>query len=199
MEPDAQRHSYSTTEERRREIASAARVIILEKGFEGLRTREIAARVGINIATLHYHVPSKEALIELVGQSLSEEFYGHYAEIVTSGLSPLAVIQLLIEDFKEVMLSRPELLRLMDAMGQRATIDSKMAALVGDMRRYWLSLFIKALKAGRESGALRASLDPQAAGHMIVGALVSFHYKPAHLLPLFDSVSDEILRSIIAN
>lgn len=177
----------------------AARALILEKGFEGLRTREIAARVGINIATLHYHVPSKEALIELVGETLSQEFYGHYAEIVTSGLSPLAVIRLLIEDFKAVILNKPELLQLMDAMGQRATIDSKMASIVGDMRRFWLGLFIEALKGGRESGELRASLDPQAAGHMIVGALISFHYKPKHLLPIFDSVSDEILRSIIAN
>ncbi|MBI4046729.1 MAG: TetR family transcriptional regulator, partial [Devosia nanyangense] len=43
-----------STEERRRAIAMAARQLIIEKGFEGLRTRDIADRVGINIATLHY-------------------------------------------------------------------------------------------------------------------------------------------------
>jgi AcrR family transcriptional regulator len=199
MEQDTQKHSYVATEERRREIAAAARAIILEKGFEGLRTRDIAARVGINIATLHYHVPSKEALIELVGESLSQEFHGHYAEIVTSDLPPLEVLRMLMKDFKEVMLNKPELLQLMDAMGHRANIDSKMAEIVGSMRRYWLELFVAALEAGRKSGVFRASLDPRAAAHMIVGALYSFQYKPKHLLPLFDSVSDEILRSIIAN
>ena len=51
-----------STEDRRAAIARAARELIVEKGVEGLRTRDIAERVGINIATLHYHVPSKEAL-----------------------------------------------------------------------------------------------------------------------------------------
>ena len=62
------------TDQRRLEIAAAARALIAERGFEGLRTRDIAERVGINIATLHYHVPSKEALVELVAQSLRDEF-----------------------------------------------------------------------------------------------------------------------------
>ena len=53
-------------DDRRDAIARAARSLIVEKGVEGLRTRDIADRVGINIATLHYHVPTKEALIELV-------------------------------------------------------------------------------------------------------------------------------------
>ena len=55
-------------------IAAAARALIAERGFEGLRTRDIADRVGINIATLHYHVPTKEALIELVAQSMRDDF-----------------------------------------------------------------------------------------------------------------------------
>ncbi len=42
------------TDGRRAEIAAAARALIVEKGVEGLRTRDIAERVGINIATLHY-------------------------------------------------------------------------------------------------------------------------------------------------
>ena len=36
---------------------------LAEAGFEGLRTRDVAADAGVNIATLHYYFPSKEALI----------------------------------------------------------------------------------------------------------------------------------------
>jgi AcrR family transcriptional regulator len=36
---------------------------IAEHGFEGLRTRDVAAEVGVNIATLHYYFPTKESLI----------------------------------------------------------------------------------------------------------------------------------------
>jgi AcrR family transcriptional regulator len=46
-----------------------ARALIIEKGFEGLRMRDFADRVGIIIAALHSHVPSKQALIELVAQT----------------------------------------------------------------------------------------------------------------------------------
>ena len=67
------------TDDRRAAIARAARELIVEKGVEGLRTRDIADRVGINVATLHYHVPSKEALIELVADSLRQEFMSQHA------------------------------------------------------------------------------------------------------------------------
>ena len=70
-------HSIRVREQsdvRRPAIAAAARALIAERGFEGLRTRDIAERVGINVATLHYHVPTKEALIEIVAQSMRDDF-----------------------------------------------------------------------------------------------------------------------------
>ncbi len=41
-------------DERRRSLVLAAYDLIAEKGFEDLRTRDVAARAGVNIATLHY-------------------------------------------------------------------------------------------------------------------------------------------------
>ncbi len=191
-------HKYLNTDARRLEIAAAARAIILEKGFEGLRTREIAARVGINISTLHYHVPTKKALIELVAGSMRQEFHEHYDRIVREDSAPLEELRLLIHDYKDVMLHKPELLQLMDALGHRAVFDEDIAGTVGEMRRHWLGLFVRVLQRGREAGVFRASLNPEAAAHMIAGALVAFQYKPRHLLPLFDGVGDEIIRSVIA-
>ncbi|SOC83937.1 transcriptional regulator, TetR family [Ensifer adhaerens] len=191
-------HKYLNTGERRLEIAAAARQIILEKGFEGLRTREIAARVGINISTLHYHVPTKKALIELVTGSMRQEFHEHYERIVREDSAPLEELRLLIHDYREVMLRKPDLLQLMDALGHRAAFDEDIAITVGEMRRHWFSLFVNVLQRGKEAGDFRASLDPEAAAHMIVGALVAFQYKPRRLLPLFDSVGEEIIRSILA-
>ena len=45
----------ATIQERRREqLVLAAFHQVAEHGFEGLRTREVAAEAGVNIATLHY-------------------------------------------------------------------------------------------------------------------------------------------------
>src|SRR2546430_7157743 len=49
-------------DERRRSLVLAAYDLIAEKGFEDLRTRDVAARAGVNIATLHYYFASKEDL-----------------------------------------------------------------------------------------------------------------------------------------
>src|SRR5215467_1717179 len=48
---------------RRDTLVAAAYQRIATDGFEGLRTRDVAADVGVNIATLHYYFPTKEALI----------------------------------------------------------------------------------------------------------------------------------------
>src|SRR5256884_9060947 len=53
----------SHKEDREQALVEAAYHEIAERGFEGLRTREVAAGVGLNIATLHYYFPTKEALI----------------------------------------------------------------------------------------------------------------------------------------
>ena len=42
----------AVSEKRRQELVLAAYREIAQRGFEGLRTREVAAEVGVNIATL---------------------------------------------------------------------------------------------------------------------------------------------------
>ncbi|TMD24317.1 MAG: TetR/AcrR family transcriptional regulator [Chloroflexi bacterium] len=63
MSAAAVRPAKSHREDRREALVRAAFNQIAERGFEGLRTREVAAEVGLNIATLHYYFPTKEALI----------------------------------------------------------------------------------------------------------------------------------------
>src|SRR5437870_12049688 len=66
MSQAATREEATRSERRRQELVQAAFNQIAERGFEGLRTREVAAEVGVNIATLHYYFPTKEALIRAV-------------------------------------------------------------------------------------------------------------------------------------
>ena len=60
--------------DRRRALVFAAYRRIATDGFEGLRTRDVAADVGVNIATLHYYFPTKEALIRSVIGHAMERF-----------------------------------------------------------------------------------------------------------------------------
>jgi len=44
-----------TAAETRTALVKAAFQVLAQQGFEGLRTRAVAAAVGVNVATLHYH------------------------------------------------------------------------------------------------------------------------------------------------
>src|SRR5690349_7295899 len=106
-------------DDRRAAIAEAARQIIIEKGLEGLRTRDIAARVGINIATLHYHVPSKEALIALVADSLRQDFRAQAQRHPRDGKNALERLHLEFDDFRETVRDMPELIIILTELGER--------------------------------------------------------------------------------
>lgn len=189
---------YASTDTRRREIAAAVRALIVEKGIDGLRTREIAARVGINVATLHYHVPTKEALLGLVVDTLQEEFVEQGGRINQIAIDPLGRLRLEMEEYKLLLVHKPDLLTLIEEIGKRARLDPVLEPKVRAMRINWHRRFVTILEEGRAAGQFRSTLDPEAGAHIIIGALVSFQYKPRHLLPLFDGVADEIIRSVIA-
>jgi AcrR family transcriptional regulator len=61
------REAPSSTKAR---ILAAAEHVFAAKGFDGASTREIAARAGVNISSLHYHWESKETLYFAVFQNI---------------------------------------------------------------------------------------------------------------------------------
>src|ERR1700729_2151247 len=59
---------------RRLTLLQAAYDVIAQAGFEGLRTRAVADRAHVNIATLHYYFPTKQNLIEGLAQFIGAKF-----------------------------------------------------------------------------------------------------------------------------
>ena len=122
------------TDDRRAEIAAAARALIVEKGVEGLRTRDIAERVGINVATLHYHVPTKEALIGLVADSLRADFIQHSIDRPRAHLSARERMDLEFVDFRETALEKPEIMLVFSELIERARRDPIIEAAFMPMK-----------------------------------------------------------------
>jgi len=172
MEPENTRRGSG--EERRAAIARAARALIVEKGLEGLRTRDIAARVGINIATLHYHVPTKEALVALVAQSLKQEFRTQGAQRPREGLTGLQLLRLEFGDVIENMLEMPDRLSVMGELMERSRRDPAIARIIGPMNAFWRGMLAEIFALGASDGSLRADIDPQAAAHLYLGAIAGW-------------------------
>lgn len=163
-----------STDDRRRAIAAAARALIVEKGFEGLRTRDIAERVGINIATLHYHVPTKEALIELVAETMKAEFRAQSINRPRAHLSPAERLEHEFYDFEEMFTERQELIGLMSEMMERARRDPAVAAGLRPILRKWREMVADILVAGKADGTFRPDLDPEPAAQMLTSSMIGF-------------------------
>lgn len=185
----------SVKQERRAAIAAAARELIAENGFEGLRTRDIAARVGINIATLHYHLPTKEALIKLVATSLRDEFIAKHKSHPRDGLSPTEKIRLELAEFRETLEFNEGLVIVLGELIDRARRDPAIADAVNPMLTFWRGKIADVLLEGRQDGSFRNDLDPDAAASLMIGTIISLRRMPDGLA-LFDRVAAELERCL---
>jgi AcrR family transcriptional regulator len=70
-------------------ILAAAEEVFAARGFSGASTREIAARAGVNISSLHYHWESKETLYFTVFRNI----YDQIVDLLRNTLAPLLARQ----------------------------------------------------------------------------------------------------------
>lgn len=190
---------YFATDQRKRSIAAAARSLIVEKGFEGLRTREIADRVGINIATLHYHIPTKDALVELVAQSMKDEFMAQHELYPRAGLTPRQLLELEIDSHRATRRDNPELLLVMEEMGRRARHDPAIALFIDPMRLHWRQRIIDILAAGVSDGTFRSDLDPASAVYMVIGFMIACSMYRLDDDASMDGAKSALLNSILSD
>ena len=196
MKQPEQKHQ--PTDDRKRAIGAAVRRLIVESGFEGLRMRDIADRVGINIATLHYHVPSKEALIELVTSTLRDEFIAIQMKADRTNLTPEQELRLEFQIFQDVRENNPELHIVIGELKRRARHDEKVAFYVEPMQGTWLNRVSDILARGVADGTFRADLNPKAGAHMMIGSLVTIETDPKMQIQQIQSISEEIFRSFLS-
>ncbi|MBN2412051.1 TetR/AcrR family transcriptional regulator [candidate division KSB1 bacterium] len=65
----------------REKILKAAREVFVEKGYDGARMHEIAARAGVNKAMIYYYYSSKDALFESILKESLKRFFDSFFEL----------------------------------------------------------------------------------------------------------------------
>src|SRR5438132_9238429 len=123
----------SRKEDREQALVQAAFKQIAERGFEGLRTREVAAGVGLNIATLHYYFPTKEALIRGVIAHAMQRFRTTLAPHGVSGdplRRHLRAVRTLLRD-------EPQVGAVMGELALRSARDASLAQIMRETYDAW--------------------------------------------------------------
>lgn len=98
-------------------ILAAAEEVFAARGFAGASTREIAARAGVNISSLHYHWASKETLYLAVFRNV----FDHLTELLGQAVQGVREAQLdrrqavdrVMSDLFDYFADRPNVTRLL--------------------------------------------------------------------------------------
>jgi AcrR family transcriptional regulator len=142
---------------------------IAERGFEGLRTREVAAQVGVNIATLHYYFPSKEALI----RGVVEHAMSRFRSTLAPHGSPAQQLGNHLRAVRALLLDEPQIGAVMGEIALRSARDEPLAALLGEMYEGWHITMRGLLRRAARSGDLRPDLDSDDVAALVVATLSS--------------------------
>jgi AcrR family transcriptional regulator len=160
------------TRHRRTELVQAAYDLIAKSGLEHLRTRDVAGRAGVNIATLHYYFPTKEAIIAGVAQHLVQQFSGAYAASSSPGsASPGMRIQREFSAALVYLTERNDIVIVMQEMLLRARRDPAVARIVSPVLAAWRAGIERTVAAGIEAGEFGRQLDPAIASDLITCAI----------------------------
>ena len=155
---------HAPSNDRRNEIVQIAYRHIAEKGFEGLRVREVAAEAGINHATLLYYFPTKEALIQGVVEYLLQEFQTSRVprpgeETQRNAPTPLEELRLEFEDLRYRFRETPEMFVVLAELFARSRRDPAIARILEQLDDGWRGYLVSILARGVREGVFRSDLD----------------------------------------
>jgi len=156
-----------------RALVEAAFELIAAEGFEGLRTRDVAARAGVNVATLHYYFVTKEDLIRAVVERLWEEFVAFGAPAVPARplRAPLENLRQELVDLERHVRERPATFIVLFEIVLRSLRNPAISAMTRDLNTRWERYIETLLIEGVRQGAFRADLDTAATAADIVALL----------------------------
>lgn len=158
------------TRDQRGEIVRAAYRTIAEKGFEGLRMRQIAIRVGLNHSTLHYYFQGKEALISGVMDYMVQEL-SLGREKARPGQSPREELTAHFATLRRQAREQPEMFVVLGEINARAARDPGIRAVMVANERSWKKFITGILRPGIACGDFDPALDAEAAAEAIIALI----------------------------
>jgi AcrR family transcriptional regulator len=152
------------TDQRRAEIARIAFRLIAQSGLEGFRTRQVADAAGIDQGTLHYHFPSKEALIQAVVDQLIADFRANRAGQEDQAVGAVAELRNEIRDVAMRVKETPEQFRVLMELRLRAKRDPAIASILARLDHGFNQHLTNLVSRGVEQGVFRPDVNLGLAG-----------------------------------
>lgn len=153
--------------DRREALVGAAFHQLAERGFEGLRTREVAREAGVNIATLHYYFPTKEKLIEGVVERAMQMFR---STLEPHG-SPADQLRNHLRAVRRLAQDEPLLGVVMGELALRSARDPALGRMMSETNEGWHRTVRGVLRRAARSGSLGPEMDSDEVAAVVVATL----------------------------
>jgi AcrR family transcriptional regulator len=152
---------------RRAALVLAAYHRLATTGFEGLRTRDVAADVGVNVATLHYYFPTKESLIRaVVGQAVAK-----FGRSMPSEGTPAEQLAQHFSALRQLLLNDPELFTVLGELAMRVYRDDAIARIFRQTDDPWFAKLRELVARGVAQGCLDPGLQPEWVAALVISAI----------------------------
>ena len=153
---------------RREALIQAGYTLLAQRGFEGLRTRDVSAAVGVNIATLHYYFPTKEALIA----GILEHTMARFRTTIAPGESRGDLLRAHFRGLRRLVHDEPEIFTVMGELALRSSRDEGIADLFGKTIETWHRTMRTLIESASRDGSLSVQGDPDAQASLVVSAVM---------------------------
>jgi len=159
--------------ERREAILDVAAALFREKGFGGASIEDVASELDMSKATVYYYIPSKAVLLAMIADRAMTRALEKMAKIREIP-DPVTRLKELIRHQVYTIAAEPWLFNVF--FDQKQYLDEKYRERLRSKERRYLKVFIEAVKACVDTGALPPRVDPRYGAHAIVG-MTSWLYK----------------------
>jgi AcrR family transcriptional regulator len=163
-----------TGEERRQALVRAAFGCIAERGFEGLRLRDVAAEVGIDHSTLHHYFASKQDLVAGVVDYATRQFW----PTMPAEGGAIDRLRYHLAALGRMIREQPALFTVMAELDLRARRDPAIRAIIDRHEEGWRIVLEEVLRRGAKEGALTRDLDVAAGVELIIAAVKGVRQLP---------------------
>lgn len=155
-----------------------------KQGYASTSTRSISTLIGMEKATLYYHVKSKEDLLYLITKSSVEALQGDVQKALEEITCPFEQLAALIQAHCMSLL-RDQTQHATALAEVRALSPGRLAEIV-TMRKAYQQKIRQIIEAAQKSGSLRADAQPRYLASMLQGLLdrvVEWYQKGGNLGP----------------
>lgn len=168
-------------------LIEAAILELAEKGWGGLRTRELAQRAGINKGLVHYHFGSMDNLREQAIAMLMDEFVREWATVVIEAPTLYEGMRAIGPSLDSFRVDDPRGVVLMEAMIHVPRDEALEEMIIGVLESYENALRQR-IESEMAAGRIAPDTDAEGLASALTAALdgLALH---AHMRPNLDLVA----------